>query len=352
MTKPRLCGHRVRATDDNTDWSALCSGQAQYSTIWAGRKRRDAYMVSVIGREQDNSPRACLLVVAGLFGGVGKTTTAYNLAYILAKRGKRVLLVGFDPQGDLSLRMRLKPRIPSLSRVMSKNLKIAPNPTPVCWGETTVDVLPATVKNMAPLELNLLNTVVGREGKLHEALKEHSLNYDYILVDSAPAASLMNINAYIAASLSNRGGLILTVQCEDKAFNTLPAMFQSLSLLSSLPLCITAIVPTLLDRRLPASEEVEQAIRKQYAGFVTEATIPRRGKVSEDARWRAPVAHYEPRNDASVAYGKLADEIIVRTTSPEYHQRLTRATRSLLEKFPPAQEDFDEVEEEGVMQLG
>jgi chromosome partitioning protein len=261
--------------------------------------------------------RARTLAIAHHAGGVGKTTTALNLGYGLARAGRRVLLVDLDPQADLSDRLGLQPASPALVDILISG-EGTPRPVQRRWDDgISLDVIPTSL-DQAAFDLRLAGVQIGRERRLAEALTELSgETYDFILIDCPPNLSLVTTNALYAAD-----GVIVPVQAQDKAYRHLPLVFDSLHEVQkyrrrespdpSHPLPVLfGIVVTMMERTLMA-REVEGALRQAYGDLVFATTIPRRNELAIDERHKAPIGVYAPDGVGDQAYRALAEEVIAR----------------------------------------
>jgi chromosome partitioning protein len=241
-------------------------------------------------------------------GGVGKTTTVLNLGYSIAQRGYRVLLVDLDPQGDLSERLGLQPTAPSLGDAL-KTGRGVPLPVRCVWNEEAgIDVLPASLDDMAGVELALVQALQ-REQRVARVLAVYKEAYDFILLDCPPSLSLLTANALFAA-----GGVIIPVQAHAKAYRALNNVLTTIEDIQGYrdgwPQ-VWGFVITMREHT-NAAAEVEAAVRAAYPGQVFATTIPKRTVLTVDSQYQAPIGVYAPQDASARAYAQLAEEVLAR----------------------------------------
>ena len=249
-----------------------------------------------------------ILAIINQKGGVGKSTTAVNLAAALGAMNKEVLLVDLDPQGNATSGYGIYKR--ELDGCVYDALL---GETPVeevilaCVGKG-VDVLPSTI-NLAGAEVELVNEMA-RENRLKSALGSLRGRYDYILIDCPPSLGLLTINALVAADK-----LLVPIQCEFYALEGVTKLLDSMNRVKKMlnpSLDIFGIVMTMYDSRTNLSNQVVNEVRSFFGKTVFETMIPRTVKLSEAPSYGQPIIEYAPDNKGTEAYNELAREVIAR----------------------------------------
>lgn len=249
-----------------------------------------------------------ILAIINQKGGVGKSTTAVNLAAALGAAGKEVLLVDLDPQGNATSGYGIDKR--DIDQCVY-NVLLGETPVEeVILAEVGkgVDVLPSTI-SLAGAEVELVNEMA-RENRLKNALGSLRGRYDYILIDCPPSLGLLTINALVAADK-----LLIPIQCEFYALEGVTKLLDSMKRVKSVlnpSLDIYGIVLTMYDARTNLSKQVVDEVRSFFGDTVFETVIPRTVKLSEAPSYGQPVLDYAPENKGTEAYNELAQEVIKR----------------------------------------
>lgn len=246
-------------------------------------------------------------------GGVGKTTTAVNIAAFLSANAGRTLLIDLDPQGNATSASGIaKEQVDvSIYEVLADNV-----PAASIVKETRIPglhVLPANT-SLAGAEVELVSEIA-REFKLREALREVRELYDYIIIDTPPSLSLLTINALAATD-----EVLIPIQCEYFALEGLSQLLKTIDLVRvnlHPELKIGGIIFTMYDSRLILNNEVLEEVKEHFPNLVFENTIPRNVRLSEAPSHGMPILFYDPTSTGSLAYEKLTNELIAREKERE-----------------------------------
>jgi len=254
-----------------------------------------------------------VLAVANQKGGVGKTTTAVNLAASLAHLGKRVLLVDLDPQGNATMGSGID------------KAKLKHSVYTLLLGESTVqqtvqrsesggyDLLPAS-RDLAGAEVELVEAEQ-RESRLKHALAQLADGYDYALIDCPPALNLLTLNGLVAAD-----AVMIPMQCEYFALegltdlvNTLKRIKQSLNR----KIEIEGLLRTMFDPRSMLSQQVSDQLVKHFTSKLYHTVIPRNIRLAEAPSYGKPILDYDKNSKGAQAYLQLAEELLARHNAQE-----------------------------------
>ena len=252
---------------------------------------------------------ATVICITNQKGGVGKTTTAVNLGYFLAKDKFKTLIVDFDPQGNAT------------SGLGVNKGKLKSTMTEVLVGSAGLNdtIIETKLKNLwiAPTTPELANAeveIAGMKGKftqLKNAIKMVEQNFDYIIIDSPPSLSLLTVNGMIASDY-----LLLPVQTEFYALEGVAQLLDSMKLVKKAmnpDLKLLGVLATMYDKRTSLSVEVLAEIKKYFKDKVFETAIPRNVRVAEAPSHGVPVGNYDKFSKGSKAYKSLAREVEKRT---------------------------------------
>ena len=249
-----------------------------------------------------------IVAIANQKGGVGKTTTAINLAYALAYLNQEVLLVDFDPQGNAGsgLGVTLKDGEKSVYHLLTKNATFEQVVRQT--SNEMLDLLP-TCKNLAGAEVELVN-VPGRENMLKEALAPLRKMYSYIIIDCPPSLGLLTLNALMAAD-----SVITPVQCEYYAMEGLAHFMNTISKIRQFlnnNLTLDGGVLTMFDSRMNLSKQVLEEVSRFFGDKVYKTPIPRNIRLAEAPSFGQSIFDYEPSCRGARAYIDLAKEFMSR----------------------------------------
>ncbi|KAA2284692.1 ParA family protein [Arenimonas fontis] len=248
-----------------------------------------------------------IIAIANQKGGVGKTTTAVNLAAALAAVPRRVLLVDMDPQGNATMASGVDKR--EIGRSSCEVLlRECPAEAAIMKSPEGYDLLPANI-DLTAAEIRLMDEA-GREQRLKEALAPLREHYDYLIVDCPPSLSLLTLNALAAAD-----GVIVPMQCEYFALEGLSALVDTIEALKARlnpALEIEGIVRTMFDVRNNLANAVSGELTRHFGDKVFRSIIPRNVRLAEAPSHGQSILGYDRASRGGIAYLGLAGEIVRR----------------------------------------
>lgn len=246
-----------------------------------------------------------IISVANQKGGVGKTTTTVTLSAILAKRGKKVLLIDADPQGNATSGLGVTKEVEysvydvlvndttmdeTIQETNIKNLKVCPSNI-----------------NLAGAEVELVS-MMSREQRLKDKIEEMKTEFDYVLIDCPPSLGLITLNAFTASN-----SILIPVQCEYYALEGLGQLLNTINLVKkhlNKSLEIEGALLTMYDIRTNLSNQVVKEVKRYFEDRVYKTVIPRNIKLSEAPSYGMPISVYDAKSKGAKCYEKLAKEFL------------------------------------------
>ena len=246
-----------------------------------------------------------VVAIANQKGGVGKTTTSVNLSSILAKRGKKVLIVDTDPQGNATSGLGIEKELEySVYDVIVNEIDI--DKTIKDTNIKNLKICPSNI-NLAGAEVELVS-MISREQRLKEKLDLVKDQYDYIIIDCPPSLGLITLNTFTAAD-----SVLIPIQCEFYALEGLGQLMNTINLVKkrlNKNLEIEGALLTMYDMRTNLSNQVVKEVSKYFGNNVYKTVIPRNVKLSEAPSYGMSIIEYDSRSKGAKAYDKLAKEFI------------------------------------------
>lgn len=246
-----------------------------------------------------------VISIANQKGGVGKTTTSVNISTILAKKGKKVLMIDTDPQGNATSGLGIDKNVNfsiydviindveidnTIQQTMVKNLEVCPS---------NIDLAGAEVE---------LVSMEDREYKLKEKIDSQKDKYDYVIIDCPPSLGLITLNAFTASD-----SVLIPVQCEYYALEGLGQLLNTIQLVQehlNENLQIEGALLTMFDARTNLSNQVVREVNKYFENKVYKTVIPRNVKLSEAPSYGMPISIYDPRSKGAKSYDKFVKEFL------------------------------------------
>lgn len=240
-------------------------------------------------------------------GGVGKTTTNINLAACLAIKGKKVLILDIDPQGNTTSGIGVSKK--TLEKTVYNILvddEFNPEEAVIKTSVDNLDLIPASV-DLAGAEVELVQ-IEGRERALKNGLDKIRNNYDYIFIDCPPSLGLLTINSLAAVD-----SVLIPIQCEFYALEGVSQLVSTIELVrKSLnpKLEVQGVILSMFDGRTNLSAQVVQEVKKYFGGKVYSTVIPRNVRLAEAPSFGLPITDYDPKSKGAEAYTDFAEEFL------------------------------------------
>lgn len=240
-------------------------------------------------------------------GGVGKTTTNINLAACLALKGKNILIIDIDPQGNTTSGIGVSKR--NLKNTIYNILidkTYDPKKTIIKTNVKNLDLIPASV-DLAGAEVELVE-IEGRESTLKKALDKIKKDYDYIFIDCPPSLGLLTINSLTAVD-----SVLIPIQCEFYALEGVSQLVSTIELVKKSlnpELEIQGVILSMFDGRTNLSVQVVQEVKKYFGGKVYATVIPRNVRLAEAPSFGMPITEYDPKSKGAEAYMDFAEEFL------------------------------------------
>ena len=240
-------------------------------------------------------------------GGVGKTTTNINLAACLALKGKKVLILDIDPQGNTTSGIGVsKNTLEKTVYTILVDDEFDPREAIINTSVENLDLIPASV-DLAGAEVELVQ-IDGREKALKNGLDKIRDNYDYIFIDCPPSLGLLTINSLAAVD-----SVLIPIQCEFYALEGVSQLVSTIELVKKSlnpSLKVQGVILSMFDGRTNLSAQVVQEVKKYFGGKVYSTVIPRNVRLAEAPSFGLPITEYDPKSRGAEAYTEFAEEFL------------------------------------------
>ena len=247
-----------------------------------------------------------VISIANQKGGVGKTTTSVNLSTLLAKRGKKVLLIDADPQGNATSGIGSDKNVEFSVYDLIISDDVEPKDTIQKTEIKNLSICPSNI-NLAGAEVELVS-MMSREYRMKEKLDIIKKDYDYILIDCPPSLGLITLNAFTASD-----SVLIPVQCEYYALEGLGQLINTVNLVKkhlNKEFEIEGALLTMYDIRTNLSNQVVKEVNRYFENKVYKTVIPRNVKLSEAPSYGMPISVYDPRSKGAKSYEKFVKEFL------------------------------------------
>ena len=240
-------------------------------------------------------------------GGVGKTTTNINLAACLAKKGKKILVLDIDPQGNTTSGLGIeKKALKKSSYDLMIEDDINAEDVILKTGVDNLDIIPANVSlSGAEVELAIIR---GREKRLKKALNQVKEKYDFIFIDCPPSLGLLTINSLTAVD-----SVLIPIQCEFYALEGVAQLMNTIEIVRknlNEKLYVQGVILSMFDGRTNLSVQVVEEVKKYFRERVYKTVIPRNVRLAEAPSYGLPIIEYDPKSKGAEAYREFADEFL------------------------------------------
>ncbi|MFE5287936.1 ParA family protein [Nocardia sp. NPDC056611] len=300
---------------DTDEFSRTPYGNISADTPIAAEAQRASQVRSGTNAHIPRPKEQRVITIANQKGGVGKTTTAVNLAAALAIQGMRVLVIDLDPQGNASTALGVPHQsgTPSSYELLIGECSVSDAIQQSPHNERLL-CIPATI-DLAGAEIELVS-MVAREGRLKAAIQEANLagyDIDYVMIDCPPSLGLLTVNAMVAAK-----EVLIPIQCEYYALEGVGQLLRNIGLVQAHlnpGLHVSTVVLTMYDGRTKLADQVAEEVRSHFGDAVLRSVIPRSVKVSEAPGYGMTVLDYDPGSRGAMSYLDAGREIASRNSA-------------------------------------